>query len=156
MQLRNPTNSANQDVSDDKVEFEDQIEGLVYCDYTIPKFECKPDAGFYHKVIYSCRFSQSNNANCRAPYQALIQANVTDASKCLFVDDNRGNVDAAKKEGWGRCVHFHEAELQSAVSSSVEDTGIKRNSGDAENDVAVISNLEELRVLWPDIFKKNI
>jgi len=25
-----------------------------------------------------------------------------------------------------------------------------------ENEVAVISNLEELRVLWPDIFKKGL
>jgi hypothetical protein len=25
-----------------------------------------------------------------------------------------------------------------------------------QNDVAVISNLEELRALWPDIFKKDV
>jgi pyrimidine and pyridine-specific 5'-nucleotidase len=75
-----------------------------------------------------------------------MQANVTDPSKCLFVDDNRANVEAAKKEGWGRCVHFKEP-----TSGSVESGRVKEV--ESVNDIAVISNLEELRVLWPDIFK---
>lgn len=132
LQLKNPTKPTDED----RIEFEDQIEGLVFCDYTDPKFECKPDPGFYRK--------------------ALIQANVTDPSKCLFVDDNRGNVDAAKRERWGRCVHFHEAGLQSVKDGSAEEIGSKRDEDVVGNDIAVISNLEELRVLWPDIFKKSV
>ena len=83
------------------------------------------------------------------PAQALIQAKVTDPSKCLFVDDSRCNVDAAKELGWGRCVHFHEPELMSPGGSDLDKDAV-------QNDVAVISNLEELRALWPDIFKKDV
>jgi pyrimidine and pyridine-specific 5'-nucleotidase len=136
LQLKNRTKLEDSDAPEDQIEFEDQIEGLVYCDYTVPNFECKPDPGFYRK--------------------ALIQANVTDPSKCLFVDDNRSNVDAAKKEGWGRCVHFHESELGSLEGGRVEEIGSEREKGAVENDVAVISSLEELRALWPDIFKKDV
>lgn len=83
------------------------------------------------------------------PTQALIQANVTDPSKCLFVDDSRINVEAAKKEGWSRCVHFRELELQSLGDS-------EQDKGGLEHDVVVISDLEQLRDLWPDIFKKAV
>jgi len=136
LQLKKPTKSGDHEVSENRVEFEDLIEGLVYCDYTDPKFECKPDPGFYRK--------------------ALIQANVTDPSKCLFVDDNRGNVDAARREGWSRCVHFREPKLGSVEGNMVEKVGIERDKEAVEDNVAVISNLEELRVLWRDIFKKDM
>jgi FMN phosphatase YigB (HAD superfamily) len=29
---------------------EDQIDGLVYCDYTDPDFVCKPEPEYYHNV----------------------------------------------------------------------------------------------------------
>jgi pyrimidine and pyridine-specific 5'-nucleotidase len=153
LQLKNPTKSEDRDVSEDRVEFEDQIEGIVYCDYTEPRFECKPDPGFYRKVMHSLSCCQNVNAYGHTSHQALTQANVTDPSKCLFVDDNRGNVDAAKKEGWGRCVHFHEPEVRVAGDGRLQETGTQRDEGG--KDVAVISNLEELRILWPDIFKKD-
>jgi len=133
LQLKNATRLENKDISEDQVEFEDQIEGIVYCDYTAPNFESKPDPEFYRK--------------------ALIQANVTDPSKCLFIDDNRGNVDAAKKEGWGRCVHFHEHQLELI---EVDGVGSERHNNAPDNNIPVISNLEDLRVLWPDIFKDDV
>jgi len=37
----------------------------------------------------------------------------------------------------------------------MEEVGSERDKGGAENDASVINNLEELRVLWPDIFKKD-
>jgi len=117
------------------LDLEDQIDGLVYCDYTLPNFVCKPDPEFYHN--------------------ALRQAKITDPSKCLFVDDNRGNIDAAKRLGWGQCVHFHEKELRSVEGGQVEAIGSERAEGAVGNDVLVISNLEELRVVWPDIFSNN-
>lgn len=76
----------------------------------------------------------------------MKQAKIADASKCLFVDDKQANVNAAKRLGWGRCVHFLEPGL-------VEGTEAKVGDADAVgNDIPIISNLEELRVLWSDIF----
>jgi len=63
LQLKNPTKLEEDEVSEDQVEFEDLIEGLVYCDYTDPKFECKPDPGFYHKVLDSLSYCQNIEAH---------------------------------------------------------------------------------------------
>lgn len=87
--------------------------------------------------------------------QALRQAKMTDPSKCYFVDDNRRNVDAARDLGWGHCVHFHERGLGSMEGGQVESIGSKRNQGAVENGVTVIGDLEELRVVWPEIFKES-
>ncbi|KII95091.1 hypothetical protein PLICRDRAFT_33922 [Plicaturopsis crispa FD-325 SS-3] len=113
---------------------EDQIEGLVYCDYKRPNFVCKPEEGYYH--------------------QALEKAGVADPSKCLFVDDNRGNVDAAKKLGWGSCVHFLERGLEVVEGGKVKTLGSERAQGAEENGIVVINDLEELRTVWPQVFKK--
>ncbi|KAJ7638912.1 HAD-like domain-containing protein [Roridomyces roridus] len=43
---------------------DDQIEGLIFCDYTQPNFSCKPDPEFYH--------------------QAMEKAGVTDPSTCYL------------------------------------------------------------------------
>jgi hypothetical protein len=37
----------------------------------------------------------------------------------------------------------------------VEAIGSQRGEGVEGNDVPVITNLEELRVVWPDIFRKE-
>jgi pyrimidine and pyridine-specific 5'-nucleotidase len=89
--------------------------------------------------------------------QALRQANVTDPSKCLFVDDNRGNVDAAVGLGWGRCVHFCERGpgVESVLEGKFKEMDDERLPGAAGPDtVARVSDLEELRVLWSDIFRQ--
>jgi pyrimidine and pyridine-specific 5'-nucleotidase len=112
---------------------EDQIDGLVYCNYQEPNFLCKPEPGFYH--------------------MALKQANVSDPSKCFFVDDSRKNVDAAKLLGWGACAHFCEAGLQVVEGGKLKEIGDEREQGAVDNDVSVISDLEELRVIWSQIFK---
>jgi pyrimidine and pyridine-specific 5'-nucleotidase len=72
--------------------------------------------------------------------QALRKAGLSDPSNCYFVDDKRANVDAAKSLGWGSCVHF--CEHGSKVLGS-------RTS---DNGVIVISDLEQLRDVWPEIF----
>ncbi|KAJ7590949.1 pyrimidine 5-nucleotidase [Mycena floridula] len=110
----------------------DQIDGLVFCDYEEKDIVAKPDPAFYHK--------------------ALKLANVSDPSKCLFVDDNRRNIDAAKALGW-RCVHFCEAGLENVEGGKVKAIGTDRELGASDNDVPVISELEELRLTWSDIFK---
>lgn len=70
------------------------------------------------------------------------------------MDDNRGNIDAAKRLGWGRCVHFHERGLGAVENGKIDIIGSAREQGATDNDVSVISDLQELRVVWPDIFKE--
>ena len=79
LQLKHGTKSEVQ------IEFEDQIEGLVYCNYTVPNFECKPDPGFYRKVMHmfplpsECRCSIScatlgvDAGKCHRPFQMLVR-----------------------------------------------------------------------------------
>ncbi|KAF7977451.1 hypothetical protein HWV62_3625 [Athelia sp. TMB] len=116
-------------------------EGVVYCDYAkagkdLKDLICKPDPGFYHN--------------------ALEQANVTDPSTCYFIDDNRRNIDAAKDLGWGHCVHLHETHPGNSdgAQSVVEQIGGTREPGASDNDVVVISNIQQLRSVWPEIFKQ--
>jgi pyrimidine and pyridine-specific 5'-nucleotidase len=92
-------------------------------------------------------FSHQNLHN-----KALKQANVSDPSKCFFVDDSRKNIDAARSLGWGACVHFCEAGLQVVEGGKLKEIGDERVQGAADNDIPVISDLEELRVVWPQIF----
>ncbi|KAK0490896.1 pyrimidine 5-nucleotidase [Armillaria novae-zelandiae] len=109
----------------------DQIEGLVYCDYAQKDLISKPEPEYYHK--------------------ALRQANVSDPSKCYFVDDNRRNVDAALALGWKNSVHFCEHGLNHVEGGKVQEITNSRN-GDADNGVVAISDLKELRAVWPEIF----
>ncbi|KAF8351376.1 Haloacid dehalogenase-like hydrolase-domain-containing protein, partial [Amanita rubescens] len=74
------------------LQLENLIDGLVYCDYEIKDFACKPEPEYYEL--------------------AMQQAGVTDPSKCYFVDDSIRNVVAARSQGWGHCVHFYEKGLE--------------------------------------------
>ncbi|KAF8904762.1 pyrimidine 5-nucleotidase [Gymnopilus junonius] len=102
---------------------EDQVEGIAYCDYKDPNFTCKPEPAHYR--------------------QAMRLANVTETSRCLFVDDSKGHVESAKALGWEGCVHFCE------TASSSFDGG---KEGTNDNGVIVINDLEQLRDVWPYIF----
>lgn len=114
----------------------DLVDGLVYCDYTVDNFSCKPEAEFYQL--------------------AMKQAGVTDPSKCYFVDDNRGNIDGAIAQGWRKCVHFCEKGLEAMEG------GIMKQIGDEPldpanatiGDILEVSRLEQLRDVWPEIFKQ--
>ncbi|KZT12504.1 pyrimidine 5-nucleotidase [Laetiporus sulphureus 93-53] len=114
---------------------EDQIEGLVYCDYANPEFSCKPEPEYFHN--------------------ALQQAQVQDPSKCCFVDDSRMNVHAARQLGWGRCVHFCEQGLTTVEGGKPKEIGKDTSSGTNDSDLVVISDLEELRTIWADLFKPS-
>lgn len=78
----------------------------------------------------------------------MTLANVSEASKCLFVDDSKGHVDAAKACGWGGCVHFSEQGFPSAEGAGDKPPAM------TDDGVVVISNLEQLRDVWPHIFLK--
>jgi phosphoglycolate phosphatase-like HAD superfamily hydrolase len=78
--------------------------------------------------------------------QALMQADVRDSSRCYFIDDSLANVQAAKKLGWGSCVYFCEKDaLGSAELSPSTTDGVDH----------VISDLGELRRVWPEIFRST-
>lgn len=79
-------------------------------------------------------------------------ANISDPSKCLFIDDSKLNVIAAKKLGWGRCAHFHETGLDVVEGGKRKTLGVDGDSAADVEGIVVISDLEELRVIWPDVF----
>lgn len=85
--------------------------------------------------------------------QALNIVGVSNPSKCFFVDDSISNVRAAKERGWGRCVHFCERGLRSVEGGQVKEIGSDSPAEDDGSGIKVISNLEELRILWSEIFK---
>ncbi|XP_006460266.1 hypothetical protein AGABI2DRAFT_192019 [Agaricus bisporus var. bisporus H97] len=113
----------------------DLVDGLVFCDYTIPEFSCKPEAAYYK--------------------MAMKQANVTDPSKCYFVDDNRGNIDGALAQGWGKCVHFCEKGLESmegGITKQIGDEPLDPTKANS-NSIVEVSNLMQLREIWSEIFR---
>ncbi|KAI0068823.1 pyrimidine 5-nucleotidase, partial [Artomyces pyxidatus] len=97
---------------------DDQVDGLIYCDYQVPDFVCKPEPEYY--------------------LQAMKKAGVSDPAKCLFVDDNLGNVEGARRVGWERVIGDEHTEAQ---------------NGAFDGAVPVVRNLQDLRKLWPDIFR---
>jgi pyrimidine and pyridine-specific 5'-nucleotidase len=136
------------------------MEGLVYCDYEEPNFSCKPERPFYETVSRRARFRlwvvcSSSPLNSKA----LKQANVKDPSKCFFVDDSRRNVEAALDAGWGRCVHFAEPifseESGSMLSETLKAIDFGDHSGKRSGSMEVITDLEQLRTVWSDIFKPS-
>lgn len=83
----------------------------------------------------------------------MKQANITDASNCYFVDDNKKNVDAARALGWGHCVHFCELGLEVMEGGRIKQIDNAREPDAIDNGVIDITTLDELRKVWPEIFK---
>ncbi|KAF8272551.1 pyrimidine 5-nucleotidase [Lactarius quietus] len=107
----------------------DQIEGVVFCDYRKEDITCKPEPAFY--------------------LQAMQQAGVKDPSKCLFVDDSFRNIEGAKRVGWIRCVHFREVGHEVLHAKRIAKDHEKYFG---EDDIPVVTDLQQLREVWPDIF----
>ncbi|QRV87495.1 haloacid dehalogenase [Ceratobasidium sp. AG-Ba] len=114
------------------LQLEDLFEGVVFCDYGTHDFACKPERKFYD--------------------QALMLANTT-AEKSYFVDDNFGNVRGAK---WARCAFLYFTALDAKKLAGTNAGGGVGNVGDLrpEDNIDVIKGLEELRTIWPEVFKK--
>lgn len=88
----------------------------------------------------------------------MKQANVRDPSLCLFVDDNRCNVEAALEVGWGGCVHFSERTPglgEGSFGKKFKEIGDQSLRGAPSNRVVQIGDLEELRVIWPHVFRED-
>ncbi|KIJ99381.1 hypothetical protein K443DRAFT_102294 [Laccaria amethystina LaAM-08-1] len=66
------------------LKLDDLVEGIVYCDYRVKDFVCKPEPEYYQ--------------------MAMRRVGISDPSKCYFVDDNRSNIDSAQAEGWAKCI----------------------------------------------------
>jgi pyrimidine and pyridine-specific 5'-nucleotidase len=84
--------------------------------------------------------------------QALEKAQVTDPTKCYFIDDSRANVEAARKANWGHCVHFVEQGLEATEGGKVKKIGSDHSRMPG---IQVIDKLEQLRDVWSEIFVKN-
>ncbi|ETS61838.1 hypothetical protein PaG_03942 [Moesziomyces aphidis] len=70
------------------LDLEDQVEGIVYCDYATPDFACKPELDYYRA--------------------ALLVVGASPNTRNYFVDDSSLNVVAAKELGWHSCIYFRE------------------------------------------------
>lgn len=77
-----------------------EIEGIVFCDYAMDSFACKPERNFYEG--------------------AMDAVGMHDPSRCYFVDDSALNIRAARALGWKSCVLFQEQEDDGALSADEE------------------------------------
>jgi pyrimidine and pyridine-specific 5'-nucleotidase len=80
----------------------------------------------------------------------MDKAGVNDPTKCFFVDDNLGNVKAARGVGWIRSIHFREhvpETIDGYVTHADNDQKAIIKDG-----IPIINNLQQLREVWPDIF----
>ncbi|KAF9534232.1 pyrimidine 5-nucleotidase [Crepidotus variabilis] len=111
------------------------VDGLIFCDYLMKDFSCKPEPEFYR--------------------MALRAANVGSPANCYFIDDNRKNVDAARAEGWGHCVHFCEKGIEHMEGGKLKAIDDAREPGASDNDVVDVTTLDELRTVWPEVFKAS-
>ena len=66
----------------------DQVEGIVYCDYGVPDFACKPELDYYRAAL------------------RVVEAKPE--TRIYFVDDSSLNIVAAKELGWHSCIYFRE------------------------------------------------
>ncbi|KAI9512235.1 pyrimidine 5-nucleotidase [Russula earlei] len=116
------------------LELRDQIEGIVFCDFNLKDedFICKPQPAFYH--------------------WAMHQAGVQDPTKCLFVDDSLSNVEGARRVGWIHSVYFQEGGHQTTEPLHINHLAKAPAKIITKDGISVISNLQQLRVVWPDIF----
>ena len=63
------------------------------------------------------------------------------------------NVSAALKIGWGRCVHFCEHGLDTVEGGQVKRIGVGADGQEGLQEATIIKKLEDLRVVWADLFK---
>ncbi|MCJ1378938.1 hypothetical protein MMC17_002037 [Xylographa soralifera] len=98
---------------------DDLFEGITYCDYAQEFLVCKP-----HPEMYAL---------------AELQAGVSSAEDCFFVDDSYLNCHHAQARGW-TAAHL--------VEPGLPDPATKASKYQ-------IQSLEELRVIWPQFFSNS-
>ncbi|GAA5913113.1 hypothetical protein JCM8208_000744 [Rhodotorula glutinis] len=120
----------------------DQFEGVISCDYGAGEFSCKPEAAFFNDALRH------------------VSTPPPPVSSLYFVDDSALNVRGANALEWRHCVLFDEGGSEEDRLGSVEvvPAGEKDEGavGDAEKPrVSVVHDLEELRTIWPGVFKTS-
>ncbi|GAA5864841.1 hypothetical protein JCM3774_004246 [Rhodotorula dairenensis] len=135
------------------------FEGVVSCDYGAGDFSCKPESAFFNEAI------------------SHISSPPPPVSDLYFVDDSALNVRGANALGWGHCVLFDESgseEIRLTHETPKNGNGNGNGSAgerceeevDAEAAVkaaedkqanapriSVVKTLQELRRVWPEVFK---
>lgn len=86
--------------------------------------------------------------------QAMEKAGVEDPSRCYFIDDSRTNVEAARRLGWGHCVHFCERGVLHVEGGRPKYIGSDIQEGEDLSGIDAVSKVDELRSVWPEIFKQ--
>lgn len=93
-----------------------------------------------------CDYAEGDELVCKpkptAYERAMEEAGVRDKAKCYFVDDSKTNCEGAERFGWGKVVFKIEP----------EDEMPKEEERPSRY---VVKRLEELRGLFPDLFKKE-
>ena len=84
----------------------------------------------------------------------MERAGISDPSKCFFIDDSKTNVLSAHNLGWGHCVHFCERGLVHMEGGKPKYIGSDIKEGEDVDGIVTITKLEELRNVWPEIFKQ--
>ncbi|PWN36181.1 uncharacterized protein FA14DRAFT_161015 [Meira miltonrushii] len=108
------------------LELDQYVEGIIYCDYALHNFACKPEREFYDG--------------------ALQIVGMKDTSRCYFVDDSALNIRAAKKLGWGHCVLYDEEEEESASTETQVPNGLDKFDTSALTSKASTSGFDEEKV----------
>ena len=104
----------------------------------------------------------------------MKRAGVSNPEKCYFIDDSgkyhftwpdilkshlqssATNIDAARHLSWGHCVHFCEKGLET-TEGGVKKTIIASTPDLSTTDLGEriqIDDIDKLRNVWPEIFKK--
>lgn len=121
------------------LEVDDQFEGMTYCDYATTKFVCKP-----HPEMFAKAQQEAGVASPEQCYFVGMLKRSCDSSPQLGLadrgaDDSGLNCKAAQSLGW-TVAHLVEPSLPSPAEPASK---------------YQISDLEELRGLFPQFFKRS-
>jgi pyrimidine and pyridine-specific 5'-nucleotidase len=117
---------------------DDLFDGMTFCDYSAEKLLCKPSIEMYDKAMREAK--ATNVSDC----YFVGECNGYDCDECrailiIILDDSGLNAAAAKRYGWN-------------TAHLVEPTATSPPEPVAHHQ---ISNLEELRKVFPEVFKSS-
>lgn len=81
------------------LEIYDQFDGILYCDYSIPNFHCKPEPSVFEMV--------------------MKLHGVSNPTQCYFIDDSVKNIKYASEIGWN-CALLSEADSTTSPFKKVK------------------------------------
>ncbi|BGP58023.1 hypothetical protein JCM8202_001739 [Rhodotorula sphaerocarpa] len=115
------------------------FEGVISCDYGAGDFSCKPEAEFFNEAL------------------SHISSPPPPVGDLYFVDDSALNVRGANALGWGHCALFDESGSEETRLGAVDQEQVENENGVASAEeaprVTVVHRLQELRRVWPEVFK---